>query len=711
VKRLGLSLFLLFFATLSLAEPKADFGAGHARLVNGSLAEALYYLDSALADQDFILRDYVRYDVGEVYFKNGNYSLAAAEYQKVGAESVLYPLAAFKIASSFNLAENSSAAKAAYRKYFQNFSDEDQAPLAGMKLAGLYEKAGEFEAAYQVYNQIDLYYPLSSYAKEARVRFKKLAKKHHLPQYQSKAKDLYKKGLTYLKQDKYDAAEAVFFRLAREFPKSKYVSETFFLMGRAELWGDKTDSAISNIEKSLSFYNTASRKARNLYYLGRAYGRRGKYENAMVYMKQVLEDYPESAYADDATYYLALYFEYADMRKAAIPTYLYLAEKYPNSMYVDNSLFRAGILSYKFYDFDAAYRIFGSAMRKGQGEETPKCLLWWGKLAERDGKSSEAAGIYYYLVKRFDHSYAAYRAQQKLLKLGYKVELGTLGKSPDPNDPLATITGTEDDDQQELDALMDNFSEKHPQVEQNSSAELERYRMLMDLGITEYALLEAKKVLATVDESSRVASQITMGKILQKAGEYRTPIGLTEAKLQSAILAGKPNVLPSALWELAYPKGYFDEVKKYSDLNGLDPYLTLALIREESRFNPRALSRSKAHGLMQIIPSTGKLLAKQLGMLPFYRKSMFEVDTNVKMGTLYLHGLIERFDGNVFLALAGYNGGPSRVKRWVNDWYKGDMVNLDIDEFIEYIPLRETRNYVQKVMGSYYEYKRLYEGR
>ena len=79
------------------------------------------------------------------------------------------------------------------------------------------------------------------------------------------------------------------------------------------------------------------------------------------------------------------------------------------------------------------------------------------------------------------------------------------------------------------------------------------------------------------------------------------------------------------------------------------------------------------------------------------------------MGTYYLSNLIKRFDGNVFLALAGYNGGPSRVKKWVNEWYGGDTKNLDIDEFVQNIPIRETRYYVQKVMGSYYQYKRLYD--
>lgn len=383
-----------------------------------------------------------------------------------------------------------------------------------------------------------------------------------------------------------------------------------------------------------------SSPAGKLYNLGRAYGRRGRYFIALGYMQSILRKYPSSAYADDARYYLSLYYELTDSPQAAITSYLGLLNEFPNSAYADDAIWRAGMLLYRRTDFDSALKVFSQAIKYRAGEETAKCLFWWGKLAERLGRPADAAGIYNYLAERFDHAYASYRARERLKALGYTL-------------PLANPA----DNRRE--ALTDDLNRR-----------LLKYRTLMELDLVDYA-----------QEEARVIIKLT-GSITHESIEVR---------------------------KLAYPKGYFEKVERYSRSFGVDPYLALAVIREESRFNPRALSRSRAHGLMQIIPSTGKILAKRLSITPYRRSKMYEVDTNIMMGTYYLADLIKRFDGNVALALAGYNGGPVRIKKLVNNWYNGDMRNLDIDEFIEFIPMRETRYYVQKVLGSYYEYKRLYE--
>jgi len=670
----------MMLAGVAYADSKTDLLSGHNKLLSGNLPEALYFLKNAAASDSFILRDYAQYEVGLVYFKNGNYSLAAAEFEKVKEGSPIYKLALIKSAENYGLADEHKNAAGGYRAFISSFPDDERAAEASFNLAKALEKNNEIEAAYQVLNELDLYHPLSPYAKKSRLMIKSLAREYALPVYKPKDNDLFKKGMASFKSGDYEEAEAIFLRLARQYPKSKHIGEAFMMMGRAEFSGGKDEEAISNITRSLA-YTPNKDKARNLYYLGRAYGRRGKYPRAMSYMKGIIDNYPKSDYAGAAAYYLALYYEYSDSPKAAISTYLYLAGNYPNSPYVDEALFRAGILYYKAYDFDNAYKVFSMSKIKGVGEETPKCLLWWGKLAERLGKTEAAAGIYYYLADTYDHTYASYRAREKLVKLGYV---------------------------QPKEKILINIDESRllrdePQFSDGVNAE--RYEMLVDLGLNDYAELEEHQILAAE------SAQIKMGKILHNAGEYKTPIRLSEGKVKDAVLNGKPEAVDQAFWEMTYPKGFWKDVVNFSQKYQIDPYLTLAVIREESRFDPHALSRSRAHGLMQIMPATGKLIAKDLKMQSYRRGQLYNADTNIKMGTYYLKGLIDGFKGNVFLALAGYNGGPGRVSRWVKNWYNGDYKNLDIDEFIEYIPLRETRYYVQKVMGSYYEYKRLYGGR
>ena len=112
---------------------------------------------------------------------------------------------------------------------------------------------------------------------------------------------------------------------------------------------------------------------------------------------------------------------------------------------------------------------------------------------------------------------------------------------------------------------------------------------------------------------------------------------------------------------------------------------------------------------MQIMPRTGRAIARDLHQAGFRTRKLFTPALNIEMGTYYLSNLVRNFGGNVYLSLASYNGGPNKIKKYVKSWYNDNLSSVDIDEFIETIPGRETRLYVQKVMGSYFEYKRLYD--
>lgn len=570
--------------------------------------------------------------------------------------------------------------------YFTRALSDDNFLLkeyALFEIADTYYKKEEYAYAAYKYDEFLISFPQSVLVPRVQ-RQLDLIQKPKIKPVKLSAQELYQLGKEYFMKDDYAKAEALFVRLAREYPRHKLVVASLELLGRAEYQEGKLVPAIANLTKSLK----QAPNARKLYYLGRAYGRRGRYFTALKYMQTILSKYPRSAYADDARYYLALYYELTDSPRAAITSYLGLLNEYPQSSYVDEAIWRAGLLLYRRADFESALKVFSQAQRYRVGEETPKCLFWWGKLSERLGKTAEAAGIYYYLAERFDHTYFSHQARLKLNGLGYSgPALKTL-----PND------------REELEAIM-----RLQRRDEDLNLRFLKYQALLDLDLIDYALGEARVIIKMAGGVSEESAQLSLAQALHQAGEYGIPIRFTEGRVKQAVLSGKPESISLNVWKLAYPKGYFDKVEQYSRNNGLDPYLVLAVIREESRFNPRATSRAQAHGLMQIIPSTGKILAKQLSITPFRRAKMYEVDTNIMMGTYYLAELIRRFDGNIALALAGYNGGPVRIKKLVNNWYNGDMRNLDLDEFIEFIPLKETRYYVQKVLGSYYEYKRLYE--
>jgi len=136
----------------------------------------------------------------------------------------------------------------------------------------------------------------------------------------------------------------------------------------------------------------------------------------------------------------------------------------------------------------------------------------------------------------------------------------------------------------------------------------------------------------------------------------------------------------------------------------MDPYLLLAVIRQESLFDTRARSPAFALGLMQLLPSTAGRVAKQIGMPPPSNDQLFDPDTNLTLGSQYLKQLLERYSNNWFKAIAAYNAGEAAVDRW-----EKEIVTDDIEEFVERIPYTETRGYVKLVMRNHRIYQKLYD--
>ncbi|MBZ5629813.1 MAG: lytic transglycosylase domain-containing protein, partial [Acidobacteriia bacterium] len=156
-------------------------------------------------------------------------------------------------------------------------------------------------------------------------------------------------------------------------------------------------------------------------------------------------------------------------------------------------------------------------------------------------------------------------------------------------------------------------------------------------------------------------------------------------------------------WEDLFPRPWWTDLKKYSSSNGLDPFLVASLIRQESEFNPEAISHANAFGLMQVLPSTGKTLARSMKVRGFSSAQLLAPNFNLQLGTRYFRELVDHFNGHVEYALAAYNAGSDRVEAWLaNGKYR------DPQEFVESIPFTETREYVQSVMRNATVYKRLY---
>ena len=162
--------------------------------------------------------------------------------------------------------------------------------------------------------------------------------------------------------------------------------------------------------------------------------------------------------------------------------------------------------------------------------------------------------------------------------------------------------------------------------------------------------------------------------------------------------------LPRDFWTTLYPQAYWPEVSQLAQTRGLNPYLVLSIIRQESAFNPAAISSSGARGLMQLMPTTAQEVLTKLKLPQEPASQLHDPQLSITLGTHYFAGLMQRYQGNVVLALAGYNAGPARASRWREQWS-----GVPTDEFIERIPLDETRNYVKLILRNLMMYERLYK--
>jgi soluble lytic murein transglycosylase len=161
--------------------------------------------------------------------------------------------------------------------------------------------------------------------------------------------------------------------------------------------------------------------------------------------------------------------------------------------------------------------------------------------------------------------------------------------------------------------------------------------------------------------------------------------------------------VPTVYWKVLFPQPYWSDLVANSQKNGLDPFLVASLIRQESEFNAGVISHANAWGLMQLLPSVGKSMAKKEGVKGYTTNTLLNPTVNLQLGTRNLRLVLDRFGGQPEYALAAYNAGDVPVRQWM-----AAGIYKDIAEFVESIPYTETREYVQAILRNREIYRALY---
>ena len=227
---------------------------------------------------------------------------------------------------------------------------------------------------------------------------------------------------------------------------------------------------------------------------------------------------------------------------------------------------------------------------------------------------------------------------------------------------------------------------------------LDRARLLTDLGLDDFALSEAELVKEKAQPRSLRALEAV---VLARRGDRRKSVLVIRDAFPSL---GGPfqATVPDEARRLYYPLDYQEPIRTWAAQNRIPPYLVFGIIRQESAFDTNAQSWAGARGLMQLMPATARELATKNG-LTYSHERLSDPAYNVRLGTTYFRQVLSMFDDNLELSLAGYNGGPYRIKRLWNE-----SGGTELDRFLEGLGIEESKTYVKRILVLSDSYRQLY---
>ncbi|MEK6681278.1 MAG: transglycosylase SLT domain-containing protein [Nitrospirota bacterium] len=638
------------------------------------------YLKAAAKEYEE-LRDYALYFLAEYYISKEYYTHAVENYDAIIKSFPYSPLitrAVYKKAEANLAGGYLFQAKEGFKEFLKRSPANGLAPNAIYKIAEANEKEGNDANAAEYYRRVISEYAYHSLAQNAEERLSELRSRN--PNISGlSTEELYVKANSLYKYPLFERAVPELQKLLVLLPKERH-GEILQKLGVALFRTGRTDEAIAVFARIVSQPVSNNAGAEALIWLGRCYARLGDDENQIKSYNAILKRYSGSEWADDALFAMGDYYTSKGDFKKAIAFYSRLAEEFPESAFSENAQWYTGWLNYRSGKYKEAIVRFNDFLDKyPQSEYINRVMYWKGRASERLGRLNSAATMYQSVCRTQFGFYC------------YNVKTRNGNNNPDAGQQVVSINN-------------EIIERKEAVITNNNAIDGEtnfiRARELSVFGMNEDAINELYKLMERV--SFNKASLLMINKALYDLGEYHRSVKNIIQNFYDKTERGGSD-LPDYFWELAYPQGYWPIANEYAKRYNLDPYLVLAIMREESWFDKQAVSRSGARGVMQLMPFTARWVSKQLRQDYKNDENLFDADININFGAWYLSYLKKRFNGNIVLMTAAYNAGPEAVTRWINGNGNGDT-----DEFIEAIPYNETKGYVKRVLRSYAEYHRIY---
>lgn len=523
------------------------------------------------------------------------------------------------------------------------------------RLAAAQEAAGDAPGAAATYDHLDDEYPASDEARLASARLAALA--IHLPKRspEERAQRALKKALAVFDAREYSLAASLLRALSPTPDDRQLVAVR---LGRALLATGRPRDGEAQLR---SIPSTSPHAAEAAY----ALARHGRGPNRPT-LRDVADRFPGTTWAEQALASLADSAAKEGRLDEALPYYRRIVDGHPEGASVDRALWRVAWAEYTSGRYETAATLLEGGARRRQGTTIAGFLYWAGRSRAALGQNERAKALFEETIRRFKRHYYGAKASETLASM--------------PSRPAQVPVLRAANSEARLD-LADSL--------------LTRTRELCLIDRYDQAVADIQRLPPTPSSKAAVAW------IENKRGRLRPAIIAMKGAYPEYLGEGG-DLLSDDIWRIIYPIGYKDALSAKAGRREIDPAIVAALICQESTFDPTAVSRAGARGLMQIMPATGRGIARSLGRA-FRTLLLHEPDSSLDFGVLYFSQMLDRFSGRIERALAAYNAGPRRVDQWTAA--KPDM---SAEDFVETIPLQETRYYVMNILAAQTHYRRLY---
>ena len=626
------------------------------------------------------IADYIAWFRATAEFNIGNYAAVPAALEPVWSQKPTSPLigrAALLGAQAYQQTSNTAAAVSLLRKYYTSIPQ----PQGDLALAKAFAAAGDPVSA-AVYAQRVYYgYPVASEAAEA---------------------DALAANLEAQLGEKYppvlgNAMLGRALKLLDTGQTDKARKELIALVPL--LTGPERDTA--QVKIGVAQYNAKDTKAaqkylaglvvespdadaERMYYLLLCARRASDHDSMNGVLNQLASLHANSTWRLEALLAVANSYLIENQVDAYEPLYRACFESFPKEARAAGCHWKVTWAHYLRRKDDARDLLREHLRLFPNSDESSAALYFLARLAEGSDDPAAARAYYGEIIREYPNYFYTGLARERLAALP--------ATAAAPSAPVSDFLRT----------VAFNTRARVRNFEPNATAKLrlERARLLAAAGLDDWAETELRFAAQIEDQPHvmglELATMANRRSQPDKALRYlkRYAPDYLYLRIDSA---------PDEFWKLAFPLPYRADFERFARQNNLDPFLFAALARQESEFNPKAVSESSARGLTQIMPPTGRELSRQLRMKPYSTASLFQPQVNLKLGSFYLKSLTDSVEGRLEAALAAYNAGLSRAKTW-STW--GEF--REAAEFVETVPFTQTRQYIQIVLRNADIYRQLY---